>query len=143
LEDFFEGPGETLLGKGEILTEIVMDKPSEGSGAGYVKLGIRESLEISLVNAAAFISVDSRDGSIKTARIALGSVAPTPIRAVSAEQRLLGQKPNEALFAGAGEAAAEDSSPIDDFRASAEYKRAMVQVLTQRALSMAYDEAGR
>ena len=61
------------------------------------------------------------------------------MRAASAEKVLLGEKPEESLFAKAGEAASEDSKPIDDFRASAEYRRAMVEVLTRRALKMALD----
>lgn len=136
LEDLFLGPGETLIGPNEILTEIHVDSPPPSAGAAYIKLGVREALEISLVNVAAFISMD-RDGSIQEARIALGSVAPTPIRATSAEQILTGEKPSETLFSRAGEAASKDSKPIDDFRASAEYKRAMVEVLTQRALNQA------
>ncbi len=137
LEDLFLGPGETLIGPNEILTEIHVDSPPPSAGAAYIKLGVREALEISLVNVAAFISMD-RDGSIQEARIVLGSVAPTPIRATSAEQILTGEKPSETLFSRAGEAASKDSKPIDDFRASAEYKRAMVEVLTQRALNQAY-----
>jgi carbon-monoxide dehydrogenase medium subunit len=136
LEDLFLGPGETLIGPNEILTEIHVDSPPPSAGAAYIKLGVREALEISLVNVAAFISMD-RDGSIQEARIVLGSVAPTPIRATSAEQILTGEKPSETLFSRAGEAASKDSKPIDDFRASAEYKRAMVEVLTQRALNQA------
>jgi carbon-monoxide dehydrogenase medium subunit len=136
LEDLFLGPGETLIGPNEILTEIHVDSPPPSAGAAYIKLGVREALEISLVNVAAFISMD-RDGSIQEARIVLGSVAPTPIRATSAEQILTGEKPSETLFSRAGEAASNDSKPIDDFRASAEYKRAMVEVLTQRALNQA------
>ena len=86
------------------------------------------------------LSLD-QDGSIKTARVVLGSVAPTPLRSPSAEKVLTGEKPGEALFEKAGEAAAGDSKPIDDFRASAEYKKAMVTVLTKRALNMAFKEA--
>jgi carbon-monoxide dehydrogenase medium subunit len=136
LEDLFLGPGETLIGPNEILTEIHVDAPPPSAGAAYIKLGVREALEISLVNVAAFISM-GKDGSIQEARIVLGSVAPTPIRATSAEQILTGEKPSETLFSRAGEAASKDSKPIDDFRASAEYKRAMVEVLTQRALNQA------
>ena len=124
----------------ELLTQIILQKPPAGSGAGYFKLGVRKTLEISLTNAAAYLALDT-DGSIKTARIFLGSVAPTPLRAPSAEKVLIGEKPSEALFERAGEAAAGDSKPIDDFRASADYKRAMVAVLTKRALNVAFQEA--
>ena len=140
LSDFFKGPGQTVMDPDELLTQIILTKPPAGSGAGYFKLGLRKTLEISLTNAAAYLSLDP-DGTIKTARIFLGSVAPTPLRSPSAEKVLTGEKPGEALFERAGEAAAGDSKPIDDFRASADYKKAMVAVLTKRALNMAFQEA--
>ncbi len=140
LSDFFKGPGQTAMEPDELLTQIILEKPPAGSGAGYFKLGVRKTLEISLTNAAAYLAL-AADGSIKTARIFLGSVAPTPLHSPSAEKVLTGAKPNEALFERAGEAAAGDSKPIDDFRASADYKKAMVAVLTKRALNMAFQEA--
>lgn len=141
LEDLLKGPGETLLGPDEILTQVLLKKPQPAAGAAYVKLGVRKALEISLVNVAAYIGLDSQDGSIQTARVVLGAVAPTPIRAPSAEKILLGEKPSDALFESAGNEAAKDSRPIDDFRGSAEYRRDMVKVLTRRALSKAYGDA--
>jgi carbon-monoxide dehydrogenase medium subunit len=143
LEEFFKGPGETVLQPDEILTGVEMEKPTGPAGAGYIKLGKRKSLEISLVNVAAFVALDGKDGKILTARVALGAVAPTPIRAPSAEKALIGEHPSQELFARAGEEAAKDSRPIDDFRGSAEYRRAMVAVLTKRALNMALEEAQR
>jgi CO/xanthine dehydrogenase FAD-binding subunit len=140
LADFFKGPGQTVMEPDELLTQIILPKPPAGSGAGFFKLGVRKTLEISLTNVAAYLALD-QDGSIKTARVVLGSVAPTPLRSPSAEKVLAGEKPGEALFEKAGEAAAVDSKPIDDFRASAEYKKAMVAVLTKRALNMAFQEA--
>jgi carbon-monoxide dehydrogenase medium subunit len=141
LEEFFKGPGETLLQPDEILTAVEMEKPAAPAGAGYIKLGKRKSLEISLVNVAAFVALDEKDGRITTARVALGAVAPTPIRSPSAEQTVIGENPTDELFTRAGEEAAKDSRPIDDFRGSADYRRAMVAVLTKRALSMALEQA--
>jgi CO/xanthine dehydrogenase FAD-binding subunit len=92
---------------------------------------------------AAFLTLDGLGGVIEQARIVLGAVAPTPIRALSAEQALVGERPSEDAFARAGTAAAHDSKPIDDFRGSAEYRRDMVEVLTRRALNLAYKEANR
>jgi carbon-monoxide dehydrogenase medium subunit len=137
IDSFFKGPGETVLEPDEILIEIRIKKPPKHCGAAYLKLGVRETLEISLVNIAALIELDKPDGSIKSARIVLGSVAPTPFLSHSAEKILLGEKPTEALFTRAGEEAAKDSRPIDDFRASAEYRREMVKVLTKRVLETA------
>lgn len=141
LDEFFRGPGETNIEADEILKGVLLDKPLPNSGAGYIKLGIREALEISIVNVAVFISLDSPDGVIRSARIVLGAVAPIPMRAHSAEKVLIGERPSEALFAKASKAAAQDSRPIDDFRGSAEYRRAMVEVLTKRTLDMANNEA--
>jgi CO/xanthine dehydrogenase FAD-binding subunit len=142
LNDFFTGPGKTVMAPDELLTKIVIKEPQGHYGDSYIKLGVRQTLEISLVNVAAFISLDGPDGPIREARIVLGSVGPTPIRALSAEDVLAGQMPSESLFAQAGEAAARDSKPIDDFRGSAEYRRDMVGVLTRRALNMALNRAG-
>lgn len=141
IEEFFKWPGETVIETDEILTEFVIEKPPSHSGAAFIKLGVREALEISLISVAASISLDQPGGVINEACIAMGSVAPTTIRAYSAEKILKGEKPSEALFAKAGDVAAGDSRPIDDFRASAAYKRAMAEVLTRRALQEALDRA--
>jgi len=141
LDNFFRGPGQTVMEPDELLTEITVETPPPYSGGGYIKLGARKTLITSIVNVAAFLSLDDRDGTITSARVVLGAVAPVPMRAPSSEQVLLGEKPTDALFLRAGEAAAGDSKPIDDFRGSAEYRRAMVEVLTRRALNMALRKA--
>jgi carbon-monoxide dehydrogenase medium subunit len=140
-EDFFLGPGETVIAPDEILTHVVLPRPAPFSGAAYLKLGVRQTLEIALVNIAAFITLEGPEGAITNARIAMGSVAPTPIRSPAAEEILMGEKPSEALFTKSGEAATADSKPITDFRASAEYKKDMVAVLTRRALAEAFSMA--
>ena len=141
VESLFTGPGATILAQDELLTAFLLPAPLPSSGAGYQKLGVREALEISLVNVAAFIALDGPNGPIKAARVVLGSVAPTPIRAPSAESALVGEKPSDALFEKAANAASGDSRPIDDFRGSAAYRRAMVGVLTKRALDAALKDA--
>lgn len=141
LEDFFKGPGQSAAGLDEILTKIVLESPPPYSGSGYVKLGKRKALEISIVNVAVFISLESPDGPIRKARVVLGSVAPVPLRVRSAEKVLIGRKPAESVFTKAGDAAAKESRPIDDFRGSAQYRRNMTAVLTKRVLNMAFDEA--
>ncbi len=141
LEEFFKGPGQTIIEPEEILCAVVLNEPPPYSGGGYVKLGVRKALEISLVNVAAFMVLDGPNGPIKESRIVLGSVAPIPIRSPSAEAVLMGERPDDALFEKAGNAASKDAKPIDDFRGSAEYRREMVKVLTRRALKLAYEEA--
>lgn len=141
LEGFFKGPGQTMIEPNEILCAMILNEPPPYSGGGYVKLGVRKALEISLVNVAAFLALDGPSGPIKEAKIVLGAVAPIPIRSSSAEAVLMGERPDDALFDKAGNAASRDAKPIDDFRGSAEYRREMVKVLTRRALKLAYEEA--
>jgi len=102
-----------------------------------VKLGVRKALEIAIVNVAAYIELDHKRETIRSARIVLGAVAPTPRRAISAEGLLTGEKPNDHLFMRAGQEASRECEPIDDLRGSAEYRRATVDVLTRRTLNMA------
>ena len=91
-------------------------------------------MDIAIAGAAAWIALD-RDGAIAAARIVLASVAPTAIRAASAEAKLVGEKPTPALLAEAGRLAAADAHPISDTRGSADYRRTLVSVLTARALT--------
>ncbi|MBI9086719.1 MAG: xanthine dehydrogenase family protein subunit M [Desulfobacterales bacterium] len=140
LDDFFKGPGLTVVKPGECITEIRVPKPPEGAGAGYINLGVRKSQDCNIVNVASYLALNG-DGSIAEARVVMGSVGPTPLHATSAEALLKGEFPDEALFARAGEAAAGDSTPILDFRGSAQYRRDMVAVLARRTLALALKEA--
>jgi CO/xanthine dehydrogenase FAD-binding subunit len=141
LGNFFKGPGFTELRPEEVLTQISVPTPREGEGAGYINMGVRKAQDCNVVNVASFIALDAKDGTIKEARIVMGSVGPTPLRANAAEALLIGQKPDEALFRKAGEAARQDCTPIDDFRGAASYRKAMVGVLTKRTLDIAYQQA--
>ena len=140
LEKFFLGPGFTAAKPDEVLTEIRIPAPQPRSGAGYINIGIRKGQDCNIVNVASFIELD-KNGIIQNARIVMGCVGPMPLRARSAENILVGKKPGEALFAGAGAAAGSESAPIDDFRGSAAYKKEMVGVLTRRTLDIAFHEA--
>jgi CO/xanthine dehydrogenase FAD-binding subunit len=141
LQHFFLGPGKTVMEPEEILTEIFIERPPPRSGAAYWKLGFRRALEISIVSVASFISLESRGQRIESARIVLGAVAPTPVRAISAERLLIGEKPTDSLFVRAGEVAAGESKPITDIRGSAGYRQAMVAVLAERTLRIASEKA--
>ncbi len=141
LREFFLGPGQTVMEPGEILTHILVEEPALNSGAAYLKIGMRKALAIPIVNVASFIELDEHRERIETARVVLGAVGPTPLRAASAEKALVGEEPGESLFTKAGAAAARDSRPIDDLRGSAGYRRDMVDVLTRRTLGMALKKA--
>ena len=143
LGDFFKGPGFTEIDTGEVLTEVRIPVPGAGQGAGYINLGVRKAQDCNVVNVASFIALNEKDGRIEKARIVMGSVGPTPLRARSAEAMLIGEKPDESLFLKVGEAARQDCKPIDDFRGAASYRKAMVGVLTNRTLTIAYRHATR
>ncbi len=140
LDQFFLGPGFTAAKPDEILTEIQVPAPLPRSGAGYINIGVRKGQDCNLVNVASYISLDP-EGIIRNARIVMGCVGPIPLRALTAEKMLIGQKAESTLFSRAGAAASSDSTPIDDFRGTAVYKRDMVGVLTRRTLDIAFHEA--
>jgi carbon-monoxide dehydrogenase medium subunit len=139
LDEFLTGPGQTARFDDELLTEIVFALPGPASGSAFHKLGKRSAMFIAVVSVAAVLVLEN--GAIREARIALGSVAPTAIRTPQAEALLLARPPGEALFRQAGEVARQEARPIDDLRASAEYRRRMVAVLTRRALAEACAQA--
>lgn len=133
LEDFFMGPGKTILNDGEIVKEIQIRGMPAKSRAVYIKLEPRHSMDLAVVGVAVFIILN---GDIcKDIKIALGAVSPTPVRATKAENALRGQKLNNEIIEKAAQIASEESQPIDDQRASAEYRRDMVKVLTIRAIN--------
>ncbi|MBA4417692.1 MAG: xanthine dehydrogenase family protein subunit M [Syntrophus sp. (in: bacteria)] len=137
LDDFLVGPGQTKIKSTEILVSIIVDEPPPFTGGDYIKLMHRNALEIAIVAVAVQITLDGPDGSIKNARVILSSVAPKAIHAVSAEKVLIGEKPTEKLFKKAAALASTDCTPITDIRGGAQYRCAMVETLTHRALSAA------
>ena len=130
------GPGRTSAAADELLTAVIVPRPAEGSGSAYVRLEYRRAMEIAVVGAAGLVTLDG-DGRIATARIALTSVAPTIIRAADAEAVLVGAAAEPATFRAAAEAASAAANPIDDVRASADYRRAMLVVVVARTLAAA------
>lgn len=140
LENFFVSVRETVLGKGEILKEIVVPSQPRLTGASFKKIG-RTNVDIALVNVAVRLTL-GKEGMCEDARVVLGAVAPTPIRARKAEETLIGSRPSEELFGDAADVASSESKPISDVRATAEYRREMCGVLVRRALMEAYARAG-
>jgi CO/xanthine dehydrogenase FAD-binding subunit len=134
LETFIRAPGKTGLAAGELLVSIVIPPVAPGSAATYLRFTPRREMDIAIAGSAAWVCLDA-DGRIAAARVVLASVGPTPVRAISAEQQLLGECPSHSLFEAAGQLAAADARPISDTRASADYRRSLVHVLTARALS--------
>ncbi len=139
LEDFFLGPGRTVLSHEEVLTGFSIPAPEPGTGKSYIKHGRRKAMELATVGVAVTLTLDG--DSVRDLRIVLGAVAPTPIRAPEAEQVLIGKRPEPALIEQAAEAAIAGSRPISDVRSSADYRRRMVGVQTRRALQQALEAA--
>jgi carbon-monoxide dehydrogenase medium subunit len=139
LERFFTGPGATVLKPNELVTEIAVPPPPARTGKVYLKHGRRKAMELATVGVAVTLTLE-RDR-CREVRIVLGAVAPTPLRAASAEAALAGRALDEARIEAAAEAAMGECRPIGNVRASAEYRREMVGVLTKRAIRQAAEAA--
>jgi carbon-monoxide dehydrogenase medium subunit len=133
LEDFFLGPGKPILQEGEILTEVQVPKLRPASGATYLKFSRRGGLDLAIVGVACLLVVNN-DSRCELARIAMGAVAPTPVRAKKAEILMTGEKINNELIEEVSKIAAEEAKPISDIRASADYRREIVKVLVNRCI---------
>jgi len=133
VEEFFKGPGETIIEKDEILTEIIIPKKDSSWRYSFIKLGKRYSHILSIVSVAVGLKID--DNKIEDVIVALGSVAPTPVRARSVEEYLRERQATSKLIEEASREIVKDIKPISDVRASAEYRIEMSKVLVRRALS--------
>ena len=138
LIDFFLGPRKTVLKPDELLAEIIIPRQNLGKPTHFLKFGLRKGQALALVNVAASIWIDWDKNVFVAPRISLGAVAPKVIRAPKAEAYLEGRTVTPEAMAEAGRIASTDARPITDFRASAEYRRDLVAVLTKRALEAAY-----
>jgi len=133
LEEFFVGPGQTVMGADEMLAEVLIPLP-EGAGTSFMKIG-RTSLDIATINIAVALKVAG--GAVADCRIALGSVAPTPIRAHGAEEFLRGKELTSEALEAVANIVSEEIKPITDVRATAEYRREASKHLVVDALTAA------
>jgi CO/xanthine dehydrogenase FAD-binding subunit len=133
LERFFVGPGKTVKLPEELLTAIVFDRPAADFVGKFRKSGPRPALEISTVSVA--IGARVANGRLSDVRVAMGSVAPTPLRARHVEAALEGKPLDTATIAAAVAGAADDAKPIDDVRASAWYRSHLVRVFVEEVLN--------
>jgi carbon-monoxide dehydrogenase medium subunit len=167
IEQFFTGPGETVLQQGEILTEISIPKPLPNTGSAYWKHQRRQALDLPILGVAVLISLDkttttcsdilcttspistvlhSLEGDevvCKEIRIALGVAAPTPMRAIKAEALLRGKKISDELLAEVAETAAKEAQPRDSIRGEAWYRRDMIKVLVKRMVMKSIEKVLR
>ena len=167
LDDFFVAPGKTLLQKGEILKEFTVPGLAGNTGSAYIKHTRRNAMDLPIIGIAARVTVNkndlrcrdiicatSRSSELLThfadeelrcedIRIAMGVVAPRPIRAKAAEAALRGRVISGETVAAAAEIAASEASPRDSVRGEAWYRREMVRVLVQRAIMKSIDRVLR
>jgi CO/xanthine dehydrogenase FAD-binding subunit len=139
VEDFCTAPGKTVLESGELLVSIQLPAPAPDSGARYLRFIPRNEMDIAVAGAGVQVVMDN--GKFRSARIALSSVAPTPLFVREAGESLAGQAVNAASLAEAAELARRAARPITDMRGTADYRRHLCGVLTRRALESAIEIA--
>jgi CO/xanthine dehydrogenase FAD-binding subunit len=133
------GPGTTVATSGELLTEVLVAAPPDGTGSCYARLEYRRQMEIAIVGVTAAVTV--ADGRVTRARVAITALAPTIMLVPEAEEALLGSDGGVAAAAAAAEAAAQAAKPISDVRGSADYRRAMAVVVARRVIHAAVRRA--
>ncbi|HEA66482.1 MAG TPA: xanthine dehydrogenase family protein subunit M [Desulfobacterales bacterium] len=135
LDQFYTGPNRTVIGRGEMLSEIIIPKDMERFKGVYLKYGPRKAMDIGIVNIALLLDADYERGLCNQIMIALGAVAPTPIRAKGAEALLNGNRLKAGSIGKVAQAAADEARPISDFRASAGYRRDLVRSLVFKGIN--------
>jgi CO/xanthine dehydrogenase FAD-binding subunit len=139
LGEFFRGPGITALEAGEIVKELILPLTPDRSGSNYQKLSARSKVDIAAVGVSAFLLLDETEV-VTQARIALGAVTPVPKRVPHAERSLEGKRLTQGLVEQAAQISMDEANPITDTRATALYRKKMVNVLTRRALNNSLDQ---
>jgi carbon-monoxide dehydrogenase medium subunit len=135
LEDFFAGVGKTILQPDELLLEILIPEPGPHTSGIYIKHSPRGQIDLAIINITVVMTMEPDQGGCRDARIVLGAVSPTPLRARNAENLLKGKKIDGALIDEAARAASDEANPRKgSIRGSYDYKKEMVRVLTGRAI---------
>lgn len=137
--ELLTGPGATSANDDELLTEVEVPLPPEGTGSCYARLEYRRQMEIAVVGATAAVTVV--DGAVEHARVAITALAPTIRLVPEAEEALVGSDGGPEAVQAAAQAAVRAAEPISDVRASADYRRAMAEVLARRVLTAAVARA--
>ena len=141
VEKVITGPGTTSLAKGEIVEAITLPKRLPKSGDAYLRFIPRSEMDIAVVGAGVGLTLDN-NGVIKSARVALGAVAPTPLLVAAAAKAIVGTKLNKAALEKLTVACTAACDPIDDMRGTVEFRTEIAGVLARRAAKIAYKRAG-
>ncbi len=139
VEDFCTGPSKTVLASDELLVSISIPAAKANQGARYIRFIPRNEMDIAVAGAG--VSVEIEDGAFTSARVALASVAPTPLFVQEAGDSLAGKPVNDESIAEAARLASAAAKPITDMRGTAEYRTHLCEVLTRRALNTAVERA--
>lgn len=139
LEDFCTGVRQTVLQQGELLVSLHFPSPQSNEGANYMRFIPRNEMDIAVAGVGCSVVLDN--GNIKSAKIALSSVAPTPLYVKEIGDAIAGKPANEETLKLAGQMAKDAARPITDMRGTIEYRRHLCDVLTRRSLQIAIDRA--
>lgn len=137
INEFFIGPRRNILEDDEIVVEFIIEPSRPLSGSTYRRHTTRVALDLAKVGVAVYVALDPQTEAIDFARIALGAVAPTPVRATEAEEFLQGKNPTKEVFEEAARLSMKAASPITDVRSTEAHRREIVGVLTRRCLEEA------
>ena len=141
VEKIITSPGQTSLSKGEIVESITLPKRAPRSGDAYLRFIPRSEMDIAVVGAGVNLVLDN-NSVVKSARVALGAVAPTPLLVPAAAKAIIGTKLNKAALTKLADACSAACSPIDDKRGTVEFRTEVAGVLARRAARIAYKRAG-
>ncbi|MFQ5934270.1 MAG: FAD binding domain-containing protein, partial [Dehalococcoidia bacterium] len=141
VEDFCTGPGESVLRPDELLVSLHIPPSPSNFGARYIRFIPRNEMDIAVAGAGVSVVLSDDKGSIESARVALASVAPTPLFVKAAGEALEGQPVDDGAIERAAQLAGEAARPITDMRGTIEYRKHLCQVLTRRALKTAIQRA--
>ena len=141
VEKIITSPGKTSLSKGEIVESITLPKRAPRSGDAYLRFIPRSEMDIAVVGAGVNLVLDN-NSVVKSARVALGAVAPTPLLVPDAAKAIIGTKLNKAALTKLADACSAACSPIDDKRGTVEFRTEVAGVLARRAARIAYKRAG-
>jgi carbon-monoxide dehydrogenase medium subunit len=141
VDEFCTGPGQSVVGNGEMLISIDIPKPPAHFGAAYQRFTPRNEMDIAVAGVACAVVLDASGKKIESARIALSAVGPTPIVATAAADALAGQTISDELFERVGELAVAAATPINDMRGTVAQRKQLVRVLTHRTLVQAVERA--
>jgi carbon-monoxide dehydrogenase medium subunit len=143
VEELFVDFYTTSLAEDEIITEIILPPLPPRSGIDYIRFSSSSVVDKPCAGVAVRFTLEPATGNVSAARIVLGCVGATPVRARRAEALLIGKMVGAESAAEAGRVASQECSPTDDLRGSEEYKRAIVGVLVKRAAVKAYERAAK